>query len=95
MRIVKIRRFIRELLQLVYEYPVHVAYNSHNQLQSEKFNSRHLCPLELSGLDISWLLPFRRTLDLILIVVTLSLNNGTSCWLDFNLRPLEPTLHLS
>jgi hypothetical protein len=51
--------------------------------------------LELSDLDISWLLPFRRTLDLILIAVTLSLNNGTSCWLDCNLRPMEPTLHLS
>lgn len=51
--------------------------------------------LELSDLDISWLLPFRRTLDLILIVVTLSLNDGTSCWLDFDLRPMEPTLHLS
>ena len=25
-----------------------------------------------------------------LIVVTLSLNDGTSCWLDFNLRPLDP-----
>jgi hypothetical protein len=48
-----------------------------------------------ADLDISWLLPFRRTLDLILIVVTLSLNDGTSCWLDFDLRPMEPTLHLS
>ena len=28
-------------------------------------------------------------------MVTLSLNVGTSCWLDFNLRPLNPTLHLS
>ena len=32
---------------------------------------------------------------LILIVVTLSLNEGTSCWLDFDLRPLNPLFILS
>ena len=32
---------------------------------------------------------------LIFIVVTLSLNEGTSCWLDFDLRPLNPLFILS
>ena len=34
--------------------------------------------------------PSVELLIFILIVLTLSLNDGTSCWLDFDLRPLDP-----